>query len=972
MAARDDWNQDVNEVPDHPELLLRERRWLVALARQLVHRHEVAAEAAHDALAAACTAPAPMTASPRTWLASILKKQLAGSRREAFRRVRREAQAARSGTMPPADDTVARFEVQHEVARAVLALAEPYRTTVLLRFWEELSPGAIGRRMQVPVETVRTRLKRGLAQLRERLDGAHGGDRRAWAAPLGALGRMDSVFASLLTGVPLMTSMHKLAAGAAVLAAALFVFVAAPWSSADPEVRAPAAGGVGSVAATMPAQRTAGSDAALPQDGASGRVEAALLATAGLVVTGIVVADETGTALAGVPVRLVGPSRTDLGIASVTAPDGSFTLREPILPEKPPRRVVVQGDDHVTEVCDVWFDAKRREPQRFDLGTIKLARGTNFAGQVVDQEGQPVANAGVFLPQRGSGFGDGWVVAIAFDPPALAARTDRDGRFRLAEPLAPDLNRPNVLFAVCEQGMGWCAFEASKQRREVGDLLIRLRPTGDVRVVVQEADGRPRADVAVIALPRFGPIGIDDRSWRHEVSKEPLIRSRFAGRTDVRGELALPRLPIGEPSLYQQPGCHERVYDLAVVAEGYPEQPLHGIELQAGSESRITIRLVKARTVQVAVDVRDDRGAAVAGAIVTAAESETDVACTDRSGHAELKVPATSKVRVYAEAKGHRTAHQQVDAGAGDPIRLTLTLVRTRPLDGRLVDQFGAPIVGMSVALGGQPLATTDREGRFHVDDFPLGQRKLIIVLGDADSSRWTREQTPETVDAEQGPVTITMRRRTGSVDVCAAVVDAATGQPLEVAQVQLCLYDERHERVVSRKRTTLQHGLVLAKDCCAGRWSLCLRTAGGHRGWSMFTLTEGQPPLDLRLALQAPGTVTGRLQFAGSMPQTVTVEARLVGNDPEANLISAIIRRPGRWQETGSQTVTGTELGQTGMLHMQPAQDATFRLVSADPTETLVITVRGEGVTGEARVRIEPGQTRECVIDVLPKPQRR
>ncbi|MEO6593386.1 MAG: hypothetical protein ABIP94_01385, partial [Planctomycetota bacterium] len=67
-------------------MLLRERAWLCALARQLVRRGEVADEAANDALSAAMVQPSPSTAGPRGWLASILKKQLAGRRRADLRR----------------------------------------------------------------------------------------------------------------------------------------------------------------------------------------------------------------------------------------------------------------------------------------------------------------------------------------------------------------------------------------------------------------------------------------------------------------------------------------------------------------------------------------------------------------------------------------------------------------------------------------------------------------------------------------------------------------------------------------------------------------------------------------------------------------------------------------------------------------------------------------------------------------------
>ena len=70
---------------------------------------------------------------------------------------------------------------------AVLALAEPYRSAVLLRYYEELPPRAIARRLGVPVETVRTRVKRGVELIRMRLVEARSFDARAliaWLLPM--------------------------------------------------------------------------------------------------------------------------------------------------------------------------------------------------------------------------------------------------------------------------------------------------------------------------------------------------------------------------------------------------------------------------------------------------------------------------------------------------------------------------------------------------------------------------------------------------------------------------------------------------------------------------------------------------------------------------------------------------------------------------------------------------------------------
>ena len=52
--------------------------------------------------------------------------------------------------------------LQRELVDIVTGLDEPYRTTVLLRYIHGLEPRELALRQGVPLETVRTRLKRGL------------------------------------------------------------------------------------------------------------------------------------------------------------------------------------------------------------------------------------------------------------------------------------------------------------------------------------------------------------------------------------------------------------------------------------------------------------------------------------------------------------------------------------------------------------------------------------------------------------------------------------------------------------------------------------------------------------------------------------------------------------------------------------------------------------------------------------------
>lgn len=74
-----------------------------------------------------------------------------------------------------------REELRRRVVNSVLALDEPIRKIVILRFYEGLTPREIAQHLDIPFETVRTRLRRGIVSLRGSLDREFGGDRAAWA-----------------------------------------------------------------------------------------------------------------------------------------------------------------------------------------------------------------------------------------------------------------------------------------------------------------------------------------------------------------------------------------------------------------------------------------------------------------------------------------------------------------------------------------------------------------------------------------------------------------------------------------------------------------------------------------------------------------------------------------------------------------------------------------------------------------------
>ena len=217
------------------EHLLAHAGWVRVMAGHLLADPSAADDLAQESLLRALRGRPADPERPRGWLTAIVRNTLRGTQREGERRAAREQQVAAREALPSAADLAARASVHRAVVDAVLALPEPYRATLLLRFFEEIETSEIARRRGEPVETVRTRLKRGLAQLRERLgrelnvETASGGRHRGLAAlvlvaePAGTAGAAAvgaSTVAAGIGGVAAMAIGGKTVATVAIVAAA--------------------------------------------------------------------------------------------------------------------------------------------------------------------------------------------------------------------------------------------------------------------------------------------------------------------------------------------------------------------------------------------------------------------------------------------------------------------------------------------------------------------------------------------------------------------------------------------------------------------------------------------------------------------------------------------------------------------------------------------------------------------------------
>ncbi|MCB9882106.1 MAG: sigma-70 family RNA polymerase sigma factor [Planctomycetes bacterium] len=161
------------------EELLHQHEWLRRLASRLVRADE-SEDLVQDTLVKALERrPEPR----RAWLATVLRRQTRDARSRRRNRLARERHAARTECLPSADVVSARLALQRRLVECLTELPRAQRDCIYLRFYEDRAPREIARHLNVPVETVRTRIKRGLAQLRRELDREYGRD-DAWRALL--------------------------------------------------------------------------------------------------------------------------------------------------------------------------------------------------------------------------------------------------------------------------------------------------------------------------------------------------------------------------------------------------------------------------------------------------------------------------------------------------------------------------------------------------------------------------------------------------------------------------------------------------------------------------------------------------------------------------------------------------------------------------------------------------------------------
>lgn len=758
---------------------------LLLLARRLVGDAAAAEDLVQQAFVRAIERAGQFDPTRRVlpWLTAILVNEARMQRRRpALVPTRWEP---REVVEPPA--VVIQQEVRQVVDAAFASLPETYRDVVTLRLLHDLPPRRIAAALAVPVATVKTRLRRGVAWLRAQLpaglalSGAVAlvagpglaATRHAVLAQAGARGATLGLLA-LWGGL----AMKKFASVvAALLLLAALAGVPFWWSLSLP-------GGGEAAARPLPVDPVAlGASSGAPIASAVERERIqpppAPPPTQSAVAGAEVAVDMQVTAVwqrsrlpaRGVPVQLFVPPSTFLA-EGVTDPNGSVHFA---LVASGHRWNEAAGTSRWVGVTTplrpgrTYAAGKAGEPNRL---LMELEDGVQVAGVVLDASGQPVVGAEVWSGVASSpsssvarsGAGGAFVVeGLAEDFRLRAAANGRQsGEVTLrdlpvAGPLVLRLVQPLITLQVkvmsgdqpvagaglqiAQQVRAYDAWRATSCTDQEGLAAFPAGPEGDYRIEVVHplhppALRRVRLEdqdpphLETIELGASGTlVGVVRQGERPAAGLQVLVGDAAtlfhrALVTDQDGRFVVPQLAVGEHEAYFGPGMRRKQF---VVRAG---------------EQEVEFRLPGGRSLLGRLLLPDGQPAVAWAVTVRSVLGDgVEHSHTDAAGEFALAVPGgVQRVEVRGRAGGSQVFFAEPEDGQRMDFRLSAAAL-WRP--GRILARFpGAPTgavlkvqeQGLNSILT-QPLAA---DGAVVVERLDPGRYRLwLTMLGEPEEFLW-------------------------------------------------------------------------------------------------------------------------------------------------------------------------------------------------------------------------------------------
>lgn len=783
-----------------------------ALARSLLGDANAADDVVQDACVAALRDPPADDVPPRAWFVGVVRNLTRRTFRARSRRDARERAVARPESVPSAAHAAAEIETHRRLVDAVGALDEPYRTAIVLRFFDGLAPAEIAARLGVPVATVNTHVHRGVATLRARLDRDRDDWRRALLVLLAPLDRTPTPLVPLAGAIAMTAKQWVLVAAGLLALVAGGAWIASRGSGAPTDGTRSA-----SVSAVAPARGSRAKPPAPPPHAAPA-ADAPLPAPIDLDkcdrdldLHGVVVTAD-GKPVAGASiVTVTRPWRdTDTfnydafddevrGPSTRSAADGTFALR------------LARGDAVMLRVSASGF-ASREQPlrQAGERVRIVLDAGVRLTVTIRDVAGAPLAGVPFRIAReyqtddtfRRDGVTGADGRATVGLPGGLTCYAVQGPKSRVALPVtrvalpaSGDASVEIVATGECRALTGRVLDDDTGRAIEgarVGlgeNFRVETATGADGAFVLPEWNGDANSELHVVAAGHARAVAFagDGRSLEFRMTRDASASGRVVGAdgAPIAGAMVsvvafrMDARPWGFSAGYATTAADGR-FRVAGLTRDVP----HALIVASPGSARTVRRVAPQPDGADVGDVvlaapRAIEGRVLAGDVpvgrakVTLLESaDVDAAsrgvlnrdrCTDDLGRFRFRDLAPGRYTMIVQPAGAAGTTTSVDVPAdGDVLDLVVRVPSTRNVVVRVRDAAGAPVAGMWVAAtsrgGGVPSnARTDDSGAATLA-VPLGDVTVHAFPTSADAQPFVAPD-PLRVDATAKEAVIVMRQ---------------------------------------------------------------------------------------------------------------------------------------------------------------------------------------------------------------------
>ncbi len=398
----------------------------------------------------------------------------------------------------------------------------------------------------------------------------------------------------------------------------------------------------------------------------------------------------------------------------------------------------------------------------------------SVTGRVIDQDGQPVADADVFLPVR-------WVSPA--NSLTAHAKSAKDGTFELkfpAEWIPDDVIRIQTTVWAYAKGHSIGVGSAAKQLRsnKVGEPCeIQLGPPADTKFTVLLPDGLPAIGVQVAPQHFLGSQGYE--------YVPAAILAMTSAKTDSKGCAALPAYPV------------EKMSNMNVISDDFGTQQFNHFKKMNGASIELKLRPVGRIEGHVLADQPE-----LFRNMFVYIETESDPTSTTCKGQAMLTVDqdgrfvvphiAEGTVELFCAPLDNRLPVQprlpeqnELEVLHRRTTRIEIPLEMTVKVHGVIrIKGSNTPVAGATIYVGygvGHQSDTvkSDAAGKYTARVLPGKVRMQVIHIpsGDAEQlidSRSAQHDVPEdSVDFELPPIELTKTKT-----LSGRLLDAA-GKPL-------------------------------------------------------------------------------------------------------------------------------------------------------------------------------------------------